>query len=102
MVAGLALGELCASSDVPAGACNVISGPRDELGAHLAAHRDVDGLFVAGEPNAQWSAAAADSTKRVRYLQRSDADWRHAERLRSLQFVEPFVEVKTLWHPVAP
>jgi acyl-CoA reductase-like NAD-dependent aldehyde dehydrogenase len=100
--AGLALGELCASSDVPAGACNLLSGPRDELAAQLAAHRGVDGLLVAGTPDAKLGAAAADHCARVRWCDLPHAAWSRAEALRSLAFVEPFVEVKTLWHPVAP
>lgn len=65
--AGLALGEACASSDVPAGVVNLLGGPRDELAAQFAAHRDLDGLLVGGPPDAALSAAAADNVKRVRY-----------------------------------
>ncbi len=100
--AGLALGEVCASSDVPAGAINLLSGLRSELGSQFAAHRDLDGLLVAGKPDAALSAAAADNCKRVRYCDLPAADWTQAGKLRSLAFVEPFVELKTLWHPVAP
>ena len=100
--AGLALGELCASSDVPAGAINLLAGKRDELAPHFAAHRDIDGLLVAGAPEAALTAAAADNLKRVRFCTLSKAEWAQPERLRSLTWVEPFVEVKTLWHPVAP
>ncbi len=99
--AGLALGEVCASSDVPAGAVNLLSGLRQELAGQFAAHRDLDGLLVAGRPDAVLTTAAADNCKRVRYCDLSAAEWRTAARLRSLAFVEPFVELKTLWHPVA-
>lgn len=99
--AGLALGEVCASSDVPAGAINLLSGHRSELTGQFAAHRDVDGLLVAGKPDAALTAAAADNCKRVRFADLPASAWRHAEALRSLAFVEPFVELKTLWHPVA-
>ena len=100
--AALALGEIAATSDVPAGVCNLLSGPRAELAAALAAHRDVDGLFVGGELRSEWAASAADSVKRVRHAPLPAGDVRHPERLRGLAWVEPFVEVKTLWHPVAP
>jgi len=100
--AGLALGEVCASSDVPAGAINLLAGMRDELAPHFAAHRDIDGLLIAGAPDSELTAAAADNMKRVRYCELAAADWNRAEKLRSLAWVEPFVEVKTLWHPVAP
>ncbi|MBX3461543.1 MAG: aldehyde dehydrogenase family protein [Planctomycetes bacterium] len=100
--AGLALGEVCASSDVPAGAVNLLAGHRAELAGQFAAHRDIDGLLVAGRPDAALTQAAADNCKRVRCCDLTPADWTRAERLRSLAFVEPFVEVKTLWHPVSP
>ena len=99
--AGLALGEICASSDVPAGAVNLLSGQKKELAPQFAAHRDVDGLLIAGAPDAALTAAAADNVKRVRFCDLPPAAWGKVERLRSLAFVEPFVEVKTLWHPVA-
>ncbi|MFY9341803.1 MAG: aldehyde dehydrogenase family protein [Planctomycetota bacterium] len=100
--AALAFGEVCASSDVPAGAINLLSGLRSELAGQFAAHRDLDGLLVAGKPDAALTAAAADNVKRVRYCELPAADWSKAARLRSLAMVEPFVEAKTLWHPVAP
>jgi len=100
--AALALGEVCASSDVPAGALNLLSGRREELLGEFAAHRDVDGLLVAGAPDARVTAAAADNLKRVRFCDLTPAGWARTERLRNLAWVEPFVETKTLWHPVAP
>lgn len=100
--AALAFGEVCASSDVPAGAINVLSGQRKELAPHFAAHRDIDGLLVAGAPDAALTAAAADSCKRVRYCDLPAKSWADAGALRRLAWVEPFVETKTLWHPVAP
>jgi acyl-CoA reductase-like NAD-dependent aldehyde dehydrogenase len=96
---GLALGELLAVSDVPPGAVNLLAGQHKELLPHLAAHRDVDGLLLAGKPDAALGGAAADSIKRVRCAELTAAEW---ERVApSLLWVEPFVEVKTLWHPVA-
>lgn len=100
--AGLALGEVCASSDVPAGAINLLSGRRDELALQFAEHRDIDGLLIGGAPDAALSAAAADNVKRVRYCDLPRAAWGRVEQLRQLAWVEPFVEAKTLWHPVAP
>ena len=100
--AGLALGEVCASSDVPQGAVNLLAGSRAELAKHFAAHRDIDGLLASGAPERELGALAADSCKRLRYCDLSAADWNRPERLRQLCWVEPFVEVKTLWHPMAP
>ena len=100
--AGLALGEICASSDVPAGAVNLLAGLRSELAPQLALHRDIDGLLIAGKPEAALTEAAADNMKRVRFCDLKDAEWAEIDRLRALSWVEPFVEVKSFWHPVAP
>jgi len=96
-LAGLALGELLAVSDVPAGTINLLAGQREELMPQFASHRDLDGLLLAGAPDRESSAAAADSVKRVRYANPGDDGWARG----SLLWVEPFVEVKTFWHPVA-
>ncbi len=94
---GLALGEACATSDVPGGAIQLLSGMRDELLPEFASHRDLDGLLVAGEPEAAVGRAAADSVKRVRFA----PAW-SGPAPRRLDWVEAFVETKTFWHPVAP
>jgi acyl-CoA reductase-like NAD-dependent aldehyde dehydrogenase len=99
--AALALGEALATSDFPAGAVNLLAGRRSELLPQFAAHRDLDGLLVAGRPDAAVGAAAADNVKRVRFCDLPAAAWRDTAKVRSLQWVEPFVEVKTIWHPVA-
>lgn len=99
--AGLALGEALATSDFPAGTINLLAGLRQELLPQFAAHRDVDALLIAGKPEKAVGQAAADNCKRVRFCDLPDADWSKVVALRSLSWVEPFVELKTLWHPVA-
>jgi acyl-CoA reductase-like NAD-dependent aldehyde dehydrogenase len=99
--AGLALGEVLASSDFPAGAVNLLAGSQQELLPHFAAHRDIDGLLVAGAPDPAVGKAAADNCKRLRFCDLPAERWSAPEQLRSLLWVEPFVELKTLWHPVA-
>lgn len=98
---GLALGELLAVSDFPGGVVNLLSGRVAEIRPQMASHRDVDALFFAGTPDAAVGQAAADSVKRVRWLALAPDAWQRVEALTQLSFVEPFVETKTLWHPVA-
>ncbi|MEZ5962655.1 MAG: aldehyde dehydrogenase family protein [Planctomycetota bacterium] len=100
-LAGLALGELLAVSDVPSGVVNLLAGSHEELLPQMASHRDVDGLLLAGAPDRALGEAAADSTKRVRFADLPAAQWREPRALCQLSWVEPFVEVKTFWHPVA-
>ena len=99
---GLALGELLAVSDLPGGVVNLLAGRRAELLPQLAAHRDVDGLLLAGAPDAELGAAAAESVKRVRCADLALRDWSRLDKLCTLHWVRPFVELKTLWHPKAP
>ncbi|MHC4078991.1 MAG: aldehyde dehydrogenase family protein [Planctomycetota bacterium] len=98
---GLVLGEVLATSDVPDGVINLLAGDHQDLARNLASHRDVDGLLVAGKPDKELGTLAADSVKRVRFLDLSEKDWMQADKTCSLFLVEPFVEVKTLWHPVS-
>jgi acyl-CoA reductase-like NAD-dependent aldehyde dehydrogenase len=85
----LHLGEVLGTSDVPAGVVNLLSGLRSELVKPLAGHRDVDTIAdTTGDPEVV--RLAADSVTRV---VRPGAD-------DGLSRIEPFVELKTAWHPV--
>ncbi|MFF9477745.1 aldehyde dehydrogenase family protein [Streptomyces sp. NPDC014733] len=94
----LSLAEVLATSDLPGGVVNLLSGRTAELGAPLAAHQDVNALDLAGadaELAAELEAAAADNLKRVR--RPAPVDWSAdpgTGRLLS------FLETKTVWHPM--
>jgi acyl-CoA reductase-like NAD-dependent aldehyde dehydrogenase len=94
------LAEVLATSDVPGGVVNLLTGPPDELVPVLAAHRDVDGLDLAGAAAAlagPAEAAAATNLKRVARRVDEGADWtRDPGTSRLLRFVE----TKTVWHPI--
>jgi acyl-CoA reductase-like NAD-dependent aldehyde dehydrogenase len=93
----LHLGEVLGVADVPAGVVNLLSGLRSELLAPLAGHRDVDGIVdTTGDPEVV--RLAADSVKRV--ARRGAADYLDVAALDGLTRIEPFVELKTAWHPV--
>lgn len=100
-LATIALGEVLATSDVPAGVVNLLTGMRSELAEHAFSHRDVDGVFAHGAPDAALGAMAADAVTRVRWLDGDERVWQKPRALRQLSWVEPFVELKTLWHPVS-
>jgi acyl-CoA reductase-like NAD-dependent aldehyde dehydrogenase len=99
-VPAVSLTEVLATSDVPAGVVNLLTGPPDELVPVLAAHRDVDGLDLAGAEPALAAAAEASGATNIKRISRGHApghDWRRdpgtARLLR-------FVETKTVWHPI--
>ncbi|MGH2945957.1 MAG: aldehyde dehydrogenase family protein [Solirubrobacteraceae bacterium] len=93
----LHLGEALGVADVPAGVVNLLSGLRSELLKPLAGHRDVDGIVdCTGDPEVV--RLAADSVKRVAH--RRDVDYLDVAALDGLTRMEPFIELKTAWHPV--
>jgi len=103
-LAAAVLGEVCATSDVPAGVVNLLTGQRGELMEILAGHRDVDGIHAAGvDPEARQTleAGAAENMKRVTVRPTSGKDWYDQTDCHSPYWIEPFVDYKTIWHPSA-
>jgi acyl-CoA reductase-like NAD-dependent aldehyde dehydrogenase len=88
--AAIELAEVLATSDVPGGVVNVLTGLRDELAPVLAAHLDVDALDLA-RGDADLERAAADNVKRVVFA-RGD--------VQSPYEISSFLELKTVWHPM--
>jgi acyl-CoA reductase-like NAD-dependent aldehyde dehydrogenase len=99
-VPAITLAEVLATSDVPAGTINILTGDAAEMTPWLATHADVNALDLAGITDPSLAASlerdAAGTVKRVR-RGAANPDW-HADpgtgRLRS------FVETKTVWHPM--
>ncbi|MGW1002445.1 aldehyde dehydrogenase family protein [Streptomyces sp. NPDC002520] len=93
----LSLGEVLATSDVPGGVVNVLSGRTAEIAAPLAAHQDVNAIDLAGADEVlakELEIAAADNLKRVLRPQAVDYfETPGTERMTA------FLETKTVWHP---
>jgi acyl-CoA reductase-like NAD-dependent aldehyde dehydrogenase len=90
--------EVLATSDLPGGVVNLLTGFTAELAPWLASHRDVNALDLTGAApgaRAELQAAAAENVKRV-YVPRA-GDWTAAPGLSRLN---AFVETKTVWHPI--
>jgi acyl-CoA reductase-like NAD-dependent aldehyde dehydrogenase len=103
----ITLAEVLATSDVPGGVVNILTGQRKELVPWLAAHKDVDGLDGWGIPDDLRTAAeiaAADSVKRVarRPAGVADAkfDWLDDRASERPEWIASFLEMKTVWHPI--
>ena len=96
----ITLGEVLASSDVPGGVVNLITGRVGEIAPVLAAHRDVDALDLAGAPSsllAELELAAVTNVKRVLHPDATEPDWTASPTPRRML---AFLETKTVWHPV--
>jgi acyl-CoA reductase-like NAD-dependent aldehyde dehydrogenase len=104
----ITLGEVLATSDVPAGVVNLLTGDPAELAPVLAAHQDVDAIDLTGAPPgsaADLEALAAGNLKRVFRGRdgarapdpgRPEEDWLAVPGTRRLL---AFLEIKTVWHP---
>ena len=96
----LELAEVLATSDLPGGVVNILTGRTAELAPVLAAHRDVEALDLAGAADgteAELEVAAADNVKRVLRRARAEPDWAADLGPARMLF---FVELKTVWHPI--
>ncbi|MFD4871192.1 aldehyde dehydrogenase family protein [Streptomyces sp. NPDC058412] len=94
----LSLGEVLATSDLPGGVVNILSGKAAEMGPHLASHQDVNAIDLAGADSAlakELEIAAADNLKRVLRPQPVD-DWSADPGTSRMT---AFLETKTVWHP---
>jgi acyl-CoA reductase-like NAD-dependent aldehyde dehydrogenase len=97
-------GEVLATSDVPGGVVNLLTGSRAELLPHLVAHMDVNALdYPDGDPEAARALVrdGAVNVKRVRAdLRLGEDDWLDDAKSQSPYWIERFVEMKTVWHPI--
>jgi acyl-CoA reductase-like NAD-dependent aldehyde dehydrogenase len=94
------LTEVLATSDVPGGVVNLITGRVAETAPRLASHMDVNALDLTGAPADLATAlevAAADNLKRVLRRPAAEPDWTAEPGLRRLT---AYLETKTVWHPI--
>ncbi|MEJ7697324.1 MAG: aldehyde dehydrogenase family protein [Candidatus Limnocylindrales bacterium] len=101
------LSEVLATSDVPGGVVNVLTGLKAELVPVLAAHGDVDALDTWGVPDAMRLAteqAAADDIKRLSRrpttVDEARFDWLDDRATERPEWIAAFLEMKTVWHPI--
>jgi acyl-CoA reductase-like NAD-dependent aldehyde dehydrogenase len=93
------LGEVMATSDLPGGVVNLLTGSASEIGPWLASHMDVNAIDLCGIESADEAgdleAAAAENLKRVR--RPAEEDWSESPGLSRLT---QYLELKTVWHPI--
>ena len=96
----ITLSEVLATSDVPGGVVNIITGRTAELAPWLASHADVNALDLTGAPEsmrAELEGSAAETVKRVLRAKTTEPDWTTQPDISRLR---AFLETKTVWHPM--
>lgn len=95
--------EVLATSDVPGGVVNILTGKRDELISHIAQHMDLNAIACYGGDPAhikELQTLAAGNVKRVEIYEETSAEEWYDESMQSLYRISPFIEWKTAWHPI--
>jgi acyl-CoA reductase-like NAD-dependent aldehyde dehydrogenase len=97
----VSLSEVLATSDLPGGVVNVLTGYTAELAPVLAAHLDVNALDATGADDVALATSleveAAENVKRVLRAPRHEPDWTEDPDPRRIL---SFCEIKTVWHPI--
>jgi len=106
-LAAVTLTEVLATSDVPGGVINVLTGLKAELVPVMAGHVDVDAIDVWGVPDAlrtEVELVAADNVKRLSRrpagVTEARFDWLDDRATERPEWIAAFLEMKTVWHPV--
>jgi acyl-CoA reductase-like NAD-dependent aldehyde dehydrogenase len=100
------LGEVLATSDVPPGVINLLTGWKQELVPILAGHMDVNAIDIWGVPREMRESvevAAMESVKRVARPPRVPEerfDWLDNRIAQRPEWIARFLEMKTVWHPI--
>ena len=94
--------EVLATSDLPGGVVNILTGAAPVIAPWLASHMDVNAIDLVGVADdtalaTDLEVAAADNLKRVRRAPGAEPDWSIAPALSTMT---DFVEIKTVWHPM--
>lgn len=96
----ITLSEVLATSDVPGGVVNILTGRAAELGSWLASHGDVNALDPTGadiEARTDLARDAAGTVKRVLEVPAEEPDWTQRPDIARLR---RYLESKTVWHPL--
>ena len=89
----ITLAEVLATSDLPAGVVNILTGKKSELVPWLASHMEVDGIDISGadpKSDTEIKVAGSENLKRIHRFDKEISPMR----------ILAFMEYKTVWHPI--
>ena len=90
----ITIGEVLATSDVPEGVVNILTGDQSELLPWMIGHMDVNAVDISGiSPETDHTLLEEASLNVKRVVSRKVEE-------ESLELISDFLEMKTIWHPV--
>lgn len=99
-IPGLEWPDVLATSDLPVGVINILSGHEFEPSPYLAHHTDVNALSLSGLDPEPTTPAAQDAAVNVKRNSDVTTPDYFADPVRSLDLIRQFVATKTAWPPV--
>jgi acyl-CoA reductase-like NAD-dependent aldehyde dehydrogenase len=91
-LSAMSFAEVLATSDLPAGVVNILTGKKDEIAPWMASHMDIDGMDLSGLPAkliSEVKVAGAENLKRI-----------HSFKGTTPARITAFTESKTIWHTI--
>ncbi len=95
----ITFGEVLATSDLPGGVVNILTGKTSELLSHMSSHMDVNALVYAGNDAKEIKLAKENATTNVKRVFVYDRDWNKKESQDPYLILDT-QEIKTTWHPI--
>lgn len=96
----VSLGEVLATSDVPGGVVNILTGLTAELVPWLAGHMDVNAIDVTGVPEEMLGQVEELATENMKRISRAKAVDPFDDQAQSPYDITALMEMKTVWHPI--
>lgn len=92
-VPAMTFAEVLATSDLPAGVINILTGSHDELAPWAASHMDIDGMDISGIAKNKRAALKESGAENLKRIHEFDG-------AQSPNRIYAFMEAKTVWHPI--
>lgn len=99
-LSAVTLAEILATSDVPGGVINILTGKEEELLEHMTTHLDVNATYYSGDNKDSIKTIqlnAVDNLKRIILEKSKSAD---SDEIENPYIISEFMETKTTWHPI--
>lgn len=96
----VSLGEVLATSDVPGGVVNILTGLTAELVPWLAGHMDVNAIDVTGVPEEMLGQVEELATENMKRISRAKGVDPFDDQAQSPYDITALMEMKTVWHPI--
>ncbi len=98
-LSAVTLAEVFATSDVPAGVINILTGSKTEIVPHAAKHFDINAIADNSGDTERFRQLQMDSAANVKRAKTYSLDWNSSDS-QNPYLISDFCEVKTTWHPI--